>query len=134
MGGMIAQLMRCITASGCAASPRSLSTTGNGKLPQAEKHAMDALDVQPLKSMAEESLVAHGLNVARNIGSPGFSLRPRAPARTGVLRNFFFSPPGRLGLSAGGLPRQLAAIIDDGCPPFAARRCAGADAVLPAED
>jgi pimeloyl-ACP methyl ester carboxylesterase len=84
-----------------------MSTTGNGKLPQAEKHAMEAL-IAPLKGMDEESLVAHGLNIAKNIGSPGFPFDPEQQ-RERVLKNV------RRSVYPAGLPRQLAAIIDDGC-------------------
>jgi hypothetical protein len=84
-----------------------MSTTGNGKLPQAEKHAMEAL-IAPITSMEEESLVAHGLNIAKNIGSPGFPFDPEAQ-RERVLRNV------RRSVYPAGPPRQLAAIIDDGC-------------------
>jgi pimeloyl-ACP methyl ester carboxylesterase len=84
-----------------------MSTTGNGKLPQAEKHAMDAL-IAPLAGTDEETLVAHGLNIARNIGSPGFPFDPQQQ-REKVLRNV------RRSVYPAGLPRQLAAIIDDGC-------------------
>jgi pimeloyl-ACP methyl ester carboxylesterase len=84
-----------------------MSTTGNPKLPQAEKHAMQAL-IAPITSMEEESLVAHGLNIAKNIGSPGFPFDPEAQ-RERVLRNV------RRSVYPAGPPRQLAAIIDDGC-------------------
>lgn len=107
MGGMIAQLMAVHHGDRLASLTSIMSTTGNGKLPQAEKHAMDAL-VAPITSMEEESLVAHGLNVAKNIGSPGYPFDPRAQ-RARVLANI------RRSVYPAGLPRQLAAIIDDGC-------------------
>lgn len=107
MGGMIAQLMAVHHGSRLLSLTSIMSTTGNGKLPQAEKHAMEAL-IAPLKAMDEETLVAHGLNVARNIGSPGFPFDP-VSQRERVLRNV------RRSVYPAGLPRQLAAIIDDGC-------------------
>ncbi|PLK24102.1 alpha/beta hydrolase [Porphyrobacter sp. TH134] len=107
MGGMIAQLMAVHHGDRLASLTSIMSTTGNGKLPQAEKHAMDAL-VAPITSMEEESLVAHGLNVAKNIGSPGYPFDPEAQ-RARVLANI------RRSVYPAGLPRQLAAIIDDGC-------------------
>jgi pimeloyl-ACP methyl ester carboxylesterase len=118
MGGMIAQLMAVHHGHRLLTMTSIMSTTGNGKLPQAEKHAMEAL-IAPLKSMEEESLVAHGLNVAKNIGSPGFPFDPEAQ-RERVLRNI------RRSVYPAGLPRQLAAIIDDGC-----RRARLADVRVP---
>ena len=107
MGGMIAQLMAVHHGDRLASLTSIMSTTGNGKLPQAEKHAIDAL-VAPITSMEEESLVAHGLNIAKNIGSPGYPFDPEAQ-RERVLLNM------RRSVYPAGLPRQLAAIIDDGC-------------------
>jgi pimeloyl-ACP methyl ester carboxylesterase len=107
MGGMIAQLMAVHHGARLLSLTSIMSTTGNGKLPQAEKNAMDAL-IAPLKGMDEETLVAHGLNIARNIGSPGFPFDPDQQ-RDRVLRNI------RRSVYPPGLPRQLAAIIDDGC-------------------
>ena len=107
MGGMIAQLMAVHHGARLASLTSIMSTTGNGKLPQAEKHAIDAL-VAPIQSMEEESLVAHGLNIAKNIGSPGFPFDPDQQ-RERVLLNM------RRSVYPAGLPRQLAAIIDDGC-------------------
>jgi pimeloyl-ACP methyl ester carboxylesterase len=107
MGGMIAQLMAVHHGHRLASLTSIMSTTGNGKLPQAEKHAMEAL-IAPLTSMEEEALIAHGLNIARNIGSPGFPFDPEQQ-RERVLNNV------RRSVYPAGLPRQLAAIIDDGC-------------------
>ena len=107
MGGMIVQLMAVHHPDRLMSMTSIMSTTGNGKLPQAEKHAMEAL-IAPLKGMDEESLVAHGLNLAKNIGSPGFPFEPEQQ-REKVLRNV------RRSVYPAGLPRQLAAIIDDGC-------------------
>ena len=107
MGGMIAQLMAVHHGHRLASLTSIMSTTGNGKLPQAEKHAIDAL-VAPIQSMEEESLVAHGLNIVKNIGSPGFPFDPDQQ-REKVLKNV------RRSVYPAGPPRQLAAIIDDGC-------------------
>jgi len=109
MGGMIAQLMAVHHPERLMSLTSIMSTTGNGKLPQAEKRAIDAL-VAPLKGMDEETLVAHGLNIARNIGSPDSAEFPfdEAAQRERVLRNM------RRSVYPAGLPRQLAAIIDDG--------------------
>ena len=106
MGGMIVQLMAVHHPERLMSLTSIMSTTGNGKLPQAEKHAMDAL-VAPLKGMDEETLVAHGLNIAKNIGSAGYPFDPD-DQRERVLKNM------RRSVYPAGLPRQLAAIIDDG--------------------
>lgn len=107
MGGMIAQLMAVHHPERLLTLTSIMSTPGHGKLPQAEKHAMDAL-VAPLASLDEETVVAHGINIARNIGSPGYPSDPEEQ-RERVLRNM------RRSVYPAGLPRQLAAIIDDGC-------------------
>ncbi|MGB3805876.1 MAG: alpha/beta hydrolase [Erythrobacter sp.] len=106
MGGMIAQLMAVNHSQRLSSLTSIMSTTGNPKLPQADKHAMDAL-VKPVPSLKEDDLVEHGLNIQRNIGSPGFPPEPdrqRERVRAGVQRSVY----------PAGLPRQLAAIIDDG--------------------
>lgn len=110
MGGMIAQLMAVHHPDRLMTLTSIMSTTGNGKLPQAEPAAINALTA-PLKGMDEDTLVAHGLNIIRNIGTPDSPEFPFDEARQrervlrGVRRSVY--PPG--------LPRQLAAIIDDGC-------------------
>jgi pimeloyl-ACP methyl ester carboxylesterase len=106
MGGMIAQLMAIHHADRLLTLTSIMSTTGSGRLPQAEKHAIDALTA-PLKALDEETVVAHGLNIARNIGSPGYPFDPEVQ-REKVLRGV------RRSVYPAGLPRQLAAIIDDG--------------------
>jgi pimeloyl-ACP methyl ester carboxylesterase len=106
MGGMIVQLMAVHHPERLMTMTSIMSTTGNGKLPQAEKNAIGALTA-PVTSMDEETLVAHGLNIARNIGSPGFPFDPEQQ-RERVLKSI------RRSVYPAGLPRQLAAIIDDG--------------------
>jgi len=110
MGGMIVQLMAVHHADRLLSMTSIMSTTGNGKLPQAEKNAIGALTA-PLKGMDEDTLVAHGLNIIRNIGSPESPEFPfdEALQRERVLKNM------RRSVYPAGLPRQLAAIIDDGC-------------------
>ena len=106
MGGMIAQLMAINHGDKLLSMTSIMSTTGNPRLPQAEKHAMEAL-IAPLRSMEEADLIAHGINVQQNIGSPGFPADPqRRLERVTALVRRSVHPPG--------LPRQLAAIIDDG--------------------
>lgn len=110
MGGMIVQLMAIHHAERLLTMTSIMSTTGNGKLPQAEPAAIGALTA-PLKGMDEETLVAHGLNIIRNIGTPDSPDFPfdEAHHRARVLANM------RRSVYPAGLPRQLAAIIDDGC-------------------
>ncbi|WP_252259660.1 alpha/beta fold hydrolase [Erythrobacter aurantius] len=106
MGGMIAQLMAVHHSDKLLSLTSIMSTTGNPKLPQAEKHAIEALTA-PLKSLDEDVVVEHGINIGRNIGSPGFPPDPerqRERVLARVRRSVY--PPG--------LPRQLAAIIADG--------------------
>jgi len=109
MGGMIVQLMAIHHPERLLTMTSIMSTTGSGKLPQAEKHAIEALTA-PLKGMDEDTLIAHGLNIARNIGSPHSAEFPfdETAQRERVLRNM------RRSVYPAGLPRQLAAIIDDG--------------------
>lgn len=109
MGGMIVQLMAIHHPDRLLTMTSIMSTTGNGKLPQAEKNAIGALTA-PLKAMDEETLVAHGINIARSIGSPESAEFPfdEAAQRARVLANM------RRSVYPAGLPRQLAAIIDDG--------------------
>ncbi|WP_298335396.1 alpha/beta hydrolase [uncultured Erythrobacter sp.] len=107
MGGMIAQLVAINHPDRLHSLTSIMSTTGNGSLPMADKNAMEAL-VAPPKSLEEEDLIAHGLNIARNIGSPGYPIdveRNRERTLRMVRRSIY----------PAGLPRQLAAIIDDGC-------------------
>jgi pimeloyl-ACP methyl ester carboxylesterase len=106
MGGMIAQLMAIHHPERLLSLTSIMSTTGNPKLPPAEKHAIGAL-IAPLAGRDEETMVAHGLNIVRNIGSPGFPADPETQ-RAKVLRAM------RRSVYPAGLPRQLAAIIDDG--------------------
>lgn len=106
MGGMIGQLLAINHREKLLSLTSIMSSTGNPKLPQADKAAMDALVARPA-SLEEEVLVEHGLTILRAIGSPGFprdEKRARERTRENVQR----------GVYPMGLPRQLAAIIDDG--------------------
>lgn len=106
MGGMIAQLMAIHHGDRLLSLTSVMSTTGNPRLPQAEKHAMEALTA-PIPSMEEDALVDHGIHIAKNIGSPGYPFDPERQ-REKVLKSV------RRSVYPPGLPRQLAAIIDDG--------------------
>ncbi|MEO0418818.1 MAG: alpha/beta hydrolase [Pseudomonadota bacterium] len=106
MGGMIAQLMAINHREKLLSMTSVMSTTGNLKLPPADKEAMKALVARP-DSMEEDVLVEHGMKILRAIGSPGFPRdeeRARERTRLNVQRSVY----------PMGLPRQLAAIINDG--------------------
>ncbi|MBV7258849.1 alpha/beta fold hydrolase [Erythrobacter crassostreae] len=106
MGGMIVQLMGINHSDKLLSLTSIMSTTGNPKVPQADKQAMEAL-IAPLTSMEEQDLLAHGINVQQSIGSPGYPADPqrREEKVLKAIRRSVYPP---------GLPRQLAAIIDDG--------------------
>jgi pimeloyl-ACP methyl ester carboxylesterase len=106
MGGMIAQLMAVHHGHRLHSLTSIMSTTGNPRLPQAEKDAIGALTA-PLPSLEEEDVIAHGMKVRDAIGSPGYPGTPER-RRDVVVRNV------RRSVYPPGLPRQLAAIIDDG--------------------
>ncbi|MEP5937904.1 MAG: alpha/beta hydrolase [Erythrobacter sp.] len=106
MGGMIAQLMAIHHGHRMLSLTSIMSTTGNTKLPQANKDAIATLTA-PIVSLEEDALIEHGIAVQKAIGSPGFTpdpVRQRSRVQQVVQRSVY--PPG--------LPRQLAAIIDDG--------------------
>ncbi|UVI40242.1 alpha/beta fold hydrolase [Qipengyuania spongiae] len=106
MGGMIAQLMAVNHPERLLSLTSIMSTTGNPRLPAAERAAIRALTARPA-SLEEEALVEHGLRVAGAIGSPGYRPDPerlRARVQENVRRSVY----------PAGLPRQMAAIIDDG--------------------
>jgi pimeloyl-ACP methyl ester carboxylesterase len=109
MGGMIVQLMAIHHPERLLTMTSIMSTTGNGKLPQAEPAAIGALTA-PLKGRDEETVIAHGLNIIRNIGTPDSPEFPfdETHHRARLLANM------RRSVYPAGLPRQLAAIIDDG--------------------
>lgn len=106
MGGMIAQLMAVEHGHRVMTLTSIFSTTGHPKLPQAEKHALQALTRRPV-SMEEEALIEHGIMLAQAIGSPGFRPDP-AKLRERVTQIV------RRSVYPEGLARQLAAIIHDG--------------------
>ena len=107
MGGMIVQLMAVHHAEKLLSVSSIFSTTGSTKVPQADKEAMNAL-IAPLPPLDDlDALVAHGIKVQSAIGSPGFPPDPehRKARVTAMVQRSVYPP---------GLPRQLAAIVDDG--------------------
>lgn len=107
MGGMIAQHIAFSHPERVLSLTSIMSTTGNPKLPPAQKEALSVLTRRP-RSMAESVLVEHGVKIGRTIGSPGYPAdeeRLRANATRDIRRSLY----------PAGMPRQLAAIIADGC-------------------
>jgi pimeloyl-ACP methyl ester carboxylesterase len=107
MGGMIAQLVAVEYPERVLSLTSIMSTTGNPKLPPAQKEAFAVLTKRPPPATDEEALVAHGMNVARTIGGPGY------PADEGELRERVLAGIHRSFYPAGP-PRQIAAIVADG--------------------
>ena len=106
MGGMIAQHIAARWPERVLSLTSVFSTTGNRKLPRASREALKVLVARPV-SQDEEVLVAHGIRVARTIGSPGYPAdeeRLRDRSRALVRRSHY----------PEGATRQLAAIIADG--------------------
>ena len=106
MGGMIGQLLAINHREKLHSLTSVMSTTGNPKLPQADKEAASVLTERPA-SLEEDVLVDHGVRVLKALSGPGFAVdeeRARERTRISVKRN----------VNPLGLPRQLAAIIDDG--------------------
>lgn len=106
MGGMIAQHIAFSHPERVLSLTSIMSTSGNPKLPPAQKEAIAVLTKRPT-SMAEAVLVEHGVKIGRTIGSPGYPAdeeRLRANTTANVRRSIY----------PAGMPRQLAAIIADG--------------------
>lgn len=107
MGGMIAQHIAFSHPEKVLSLTSIMSTTGNPRLPAAKREALKVLTKRPA-SMEETVLAEHGVRIGRTIGSPGYpadEARLRANALVSIRRSIY----------PQGMPRQLAAIIDDGC-------------------
>ncbi|MCB2088269.1 MAG: alpha/beta fold hydrolase [Sphingomonadaceae bacterium] len=107
MGGMIVQHMGFSHPERVASLTSIMSTTGHAKLPPAEKEAMRVLLKRP-DTDDENVVVAHGMRIARTIGSPAYPY-DEEQLKMRVTRDFHRS------YYPEGVGRQMAAIIADGC-------------------
>lgn len=106
MGGMIAQHFAARHPERTLSLTSIFSTTGNPKLPPAKREAIAALVKRP-ESQDEDVLVAHGMMLARTIGSPAYpadEARLRERVRDNVRRSFYPEGP----------TRHLSAVLADG--------------------
>ena len=126
MGGMIAQHMAFAHPQRVASLTSIMSSTGHRKLKPTDPKAVRALTRRP-KSMDQEVLIAHGMGIARAIGSPGF------PAAEDRLRERVAANVRR-SVYPEGFIRQLAAIMADGCRRERLARIAAPTLVLHGED
>ncbi len=106
MGGMIAQHIAARFPERVLSLTSIMSTTGNRRLPRAQKEAMRALANRPMGGDAEE-MIAYSVRAARVIGSPAYppdEVRLQRRVRADYERGFY----------PQGVARQMAAIIADG--------------------
>lgn len=106
MGGMISQHIAATFPERTLSLASIMSTTGNRRLPRAQKEAMQVLLTRP-QTDDEEARVAHGIRIARTIGSPAYPAAEdglQRRVRSDYARSYH--PPGFI--------RQTAAIVADG--------------------
>ncbi|UKK85925.1 alpha/beta fold hydrolase [Sphingopyxis sp. BSN-002] len=106
MGGMISQHIAARYPERVLSLTSVMSTTGNPRLPRAQKEAMRVLANRPM-SGDTEALIAYSVNAARVIGSPDY------PAAEDRLQRRVRSDFER-GWYPQGVARQMAAIVADG--------------------
>lgn len=106
MGGMISQHIAARYPERVLSLTSIMSTTGNAKLPRANKEAMAVLANRPM-SGDPEAMIAYSVRAARVIGSPGY------PAAEERLQRRVRSDFER-GWYPQGVARQMAAIVADG--------------------
>ena len=106
MGGMIAQHIAARYPERTQSLTSVMSTTGNSKLPRANKEAMAVLANRPMSGDPED-MIAYSVRAARVIGSPGY------PATEERLQRRVRSDFER-GWYPQGVARQMAAIVADG--------------------
>jgi len=106
MGGMIAQHIAARYPERVLSLTSVMSTTGNPRLPRAQKEAMRVLANRPMGGDAE-AMIAYSINAARVIGSPAY------PAAEDRLQRRVRNDYER-GWYPQGVARQMAAIVADG--------------------
>lgn len=106
MGGMISQHIAARYPDRVLSLTSIMSTTGNRRLPRANREAMQVLANRPM-SGDKEDLIAYSVRAARVIGSPGYpAIEERLQRR---VRSDF-----ERGWYPQGVARQMAAIVADG--------------------
>jgi len=106
MGGMISQHIAARYPDRVLSLTSIMSTTGNRRLPRANREAMQVLANRPM-SGDKENLIAYSVRAARVIGSPGY------PATEERLQRRVRADFDR-GWYPQGVARQMAAIVADG--------------------
>ncbi|NIJ39223.1 pimeloyl-ACP methyl ester carboxylesterase [Sphingopyxis panaciterrae] len=106
MGGMISQHIAARYPDRVLSLTSIMSTTGNRRLPRANREAMQVLANRPM-SGDKEDMIAYSVRAARVIGSPGY------PATEERLQRRVRSDFER-GWYPQGVARQMAAIVADG--------------------
>lgn len=106
MGGMISQHIAARYPDRVLSLTSIMSTTGNPKLPRANKEAMAVLANRPMSGEPED-MIAYSVRAARVIGSPAYPAEEERLQRR--VRGDF-----ERGWYPQGVARQMAAIVADG--------------------
>ena len=106
MGGMISQHIAARYPERVLSLTSIMSTTGNPKLPRANKEAMAVLANRPMSGDPED-MIAYSVRAARVIGSPAYPAEEERLQRR--VRGDF-----ERGWYPQGVARQMAAIVADG--------------------
>ncbi|MDX8356164.1 alpha/beta fold hydrolase [Sphingopyxis terrae] len=106
MGGMISQHIAGRYPDRVLSLTSVMSTTGNPRLPRAQKEAMQVLTSRPMSGDPED-LIAYSVRAAKVIGSPGYP--PDEERLQRRVRSDF-----ERGWYPQGVARQMAAIVADG--------------------
>lgn len=106
MGGMISQHIAARYPDRVLSLTSVMSTTGNPRLPRAQREAMQVLTSRPMSGDPED-LIAYSVRAAKVIGSPGYP--PDEERLQRRVRSDF-----ERGWYPQGVARQMAAIVADG--------------------